>query len=382
MARVLLVGTFETKRTELGYMTDALARRGMDAVPIDVSLGSGGRVLSGAEKVETMSRLASAAARLMVSECDACRVALGLGGGTGGEIVAAALKGLPATYPKVLVTTMAFDPRDAVADTAITLVPTLCDIEGLNAPLRQVLENAAAMVAALARVEPVAPSNVPTIAVSTLGATGRAGHMVARALGAAGLESTVFHANGYGGAALARCLEEGHAQAVIDLATHELGRLRIAGSHVPMPSRFASGEGLPRVVLPGALNFLGLGRVETVSEAHLARPHYRHTAQFTHVKLTEGEMEAQAHALADLLNRSRAPCLALLPMGGFSHEDRPGGAIEDPRLRAIAADILEREARAYGTRRLACHINTVETAEAAVDALISHLPGLRSLDHA
>ena len=382
MARVLLIGTFETKRRELGYMADALERHGMEAVPVDVSLGSGGRVLSGAEKVEAMARLAQAAARLMAQECGACRVALGLGGGTGGEIVAAALKGLPATYPKVLVTTMAFDPRDAVADTAITLVPTLCDIEGLNAPLRQVLENAAAMVAALARVQPVAETPEPTVAVSTLGATGGAGHAVAEAIGAAGLESTVFHANGYGGAALARFLEEGHAQALVDIATHELGRIRIAGAHVPMPTRFSSGEALPRVVLPGALNFLGLGRIETVSEAHLRRPHYRHTVQFTHVKLTEAEMAAQAQALADLLNRSTAPCLVLLPMGGFSHEDRPQGAIEDPRLRAIAADVLVAEARAFETRRLDAHINAPDTARAAVDALLSFLPSHRSLRHA
>jgi uncharacterized protein (UPF0261 family) len=382
MARVLLVGTYETKPQELAYMRDALARHGQVVVPVDVSLGSGGRVLSGAEKVDAMARLARAAAALMARECDACRVAVGLGGGTGGEIVAAALKGLPATYPKVLVTTMAFDPRDAVADTAITLVPTLCDIEGLNAPLRQVLENAAAMVAALARVEPVAPSPASTVAVSTLGATGGAGHAVARALGAEGLESTVFHANGYGGAALARFLEEGHAEAVIDIATHELGRIRIAGAHVPMPGRFSSGEGLPRVVLPGALNFLGLGRIDTVSPAHLRRRHYRHTSQFTHVKLTQAEMEGQAHALADLLNRSRAPCTVILPMGGFSHEDRPGGAIEDPRLRALAASILTAEARAYSVRRIRAHVNAPETARAAVDALLPHLSHARRPTHA
>jgi uncharacterized protein (UPF0261 family) len=126
---------------------------------------------------------------------------------------------------------------------------------------------------------------------------------------------------------------------------------------------------LPRVVLPGALNFIGLGAVETVSPAHLSRPHYRHTAQFTHVKLTRDEMADQAAALAAALNLSRAPCHVLIPMGGFSHEDRPGGAIEDAALRDIAAQVLEASATAFSVARIPHHINTPQTALAATSAL-------------
>jgi len=369
MGRVLVIGTLETKARELGYLADALRRHGLDVVMVDVSLGSRDTMLSGADKLARMAERASAAAAEIAASCSDCTVAVGAGGGTGGEIVLAAMKGLPSAFPKVLITTMAFDPRAALADTAITLVPTLCDIEGLNAPLRQVFENVAAMVAGLSRVGTVARPADPVIAVTTLGATGRAGSEVARILGASGFESTVFHANGYGGAAFARFVGEGHAAGVIDLNVHELGRLRLAGAHVPMPTRFSCGDGLARVVLPGALNFIGLGQIETLSAEHHARPHYRHSGQFTHVKLTEAEMADQAEALATALNRSRAPCRVLIPMGGFSHEDRPGGAIEDAALREITAQTLERDAQAYTVTRLPHHINTPETAKAAVDAL-------------
>jgi uncharacterized protein (UPF0261 family) len=94
---------------------------------------------------------------------------------------------------------------------------------------------------------------------------------------------------------------------------------------------------------------------------------------FTHVALTEAEMQAQALALAEALNLSRAPCRVLVPMGGFSHEDRPGGAIEAATLRAIAAAVLEERARAYTVTRLPDHINTPETAEASVAALTDAL---------
>ncbi len=44
MARVLLIGTFETKQAELAYLSDALTRNGLTVEEVDVSLGSGGVV--------------------------------------------------------------------------------------------------------------------------------------------------------------------------------------------------------------------------------------------------------------------------------------------------------------------------------------------------
>ncbi|MFP7672495.1 Tm-1-like ATP-binding domain-containing protein [Marivita sp. S0852] len=373
MARVLLIGTLETKQAELGYLRDALGRYGLDVAMLDVSLGSKGAVWSGKEKLARMTEKAQAAATDVGAHCTDCQVAIGVGGGTGGEIVLAAMKALPATYPKILITTLAFDPRPALADSAITIIPTLCDIEGLNTQLRQVFENAAAAIAGLTKAQPIVRDDRKTVAVTTLGATGAAGANIARVLTEANLEPTVFHANGYGGAAFSRFVEEGHVQGVIDMNVHELGRIHLAGAHVSMPTRFSSAASLPRVVLPGALNFLGLSALETVSNAHLKRPHYCHTQQFTHIKLTKDEMSEQAKRLAAILNDSIAPCHVLIPMGGFSHEDRPGGAIEDSELRAITAEILNEQARAYTVTQLPDHINDPNTAKAAVAALRDHL---------
>lgn len=374
MARVFLVATVETKRAEIAALTETLARYGLDAQMIDISLRAGGAVLPGAQKVARMAEVAVRASDVVVAQAPDAVAAIGMGGGTGGEIAMTVLKALPATYPKLLITTMAFDPRDALADSAITLVPTLCDLEGLNPMLRQVFENTAAMVAGLASAQGVAKSDRPNIALTTLGATGAGGAAVSRALAAKGYDATVFHANGYGGAAFARFIAEGGAAGVIDLNVHELGRLRLAGAHVPMPLRFRAADALPRIVLPGALNFLGLGALSTLSAQHRARPHYPHSGHFTHVQLTEPEMADQARALAAELNHATAACHVILPMMGFSHEDRPGGAIEAPHLRTIAAEVLEAEARAFTVARLDHHINTDETADAAVAALLERMP--------
>ena len=149
------------------------------------------------------------------------------------------------------------------------------------------------------------------------------------------IETTVFHANGYGGAALSRMIEQGSFDALVDLTTHEMTRILIDGPHVPMPTRFsaAGNAGIPQIMLPGGLNFLGLDAIETVAPEHLERPHYRHSGFFTHVKLTGDEMERVAASLCEHLNASPLASHLIVPMGGFSHQDHPDGAICDPALR-------------------------------------------------
>ena len=41
-------------------------------------------------------------------------VTIGIGGGTGGEVILQVLRALPVTFPKLLVTTLPFDPRGAI----------------------------------------------------------------------------------------------------------------------------------------------------------------------------------------------------------------------------------------------------------------------------
>lgn len=373
MGQVLLIGTFETKTRELDALAAALAAHGLGVDAVDISLRAGGTGLSGAAKLSALADSAATAARDACGRAGGRVAAVALGGGTGAEMALTVLRALPADLPKLLITTLAFDPRAPLADCGVILIPTLCDVEGTHAMLARVFETTAAMVVGLTRARPVPVGTGPAIAVSSLGATGAAATAIARGLAGHGADPVLFHANGYGGAAMARFLRDGHGAGVIDLTVHELGRMRIAGACAPMPDRFTAGGALPRVVLPGGLNFLGMGACATLSPAHRARPHYAHTEGFTHVLLTEHEMAAQATALADALNMARAPTHVLIPMGGFSHEDRPGGAIEAPHLRAIAAERLEQAARAFTVERLPHHINAPETADAAVAALFDRM---------
>lgn len=361
MTHVCLLGTFETKQSELAALTDFLEDLDLEVVPVDLSLGASGEILPGESKIHRMEQVGQKAS--LTLEKGGFSAAIALGGGTGSEIALNAMRSL--TIPKFLITTLPFDPRHALADNGTVLIPTLCDVQGMNSTLRQIFERSARMVKA--SIKPTQSyEQVLSVGISLLGVTQKACDEILPRLTACGIEPFAFHANGFGGAAFTRFAKEGMLHGVIDLTLNDIVRQLVGGPHVEMPDRYSGMSHLPRVVLPGAISFFDAGPYDQMSPEQLERPHYRHSGYFTHVKLLPEDMRCVGEALAADLNLSQRPCVVILPMGGFSSEDRPGGAIEDLSLREQLADILEGAAKAYAVERVPHHINDAETAEIAV----------------
>ena len=374
MKPVLLLATLETKSEEVVYFIDILDSCGVPVEIIDISLGSAGENWDGSRKLAKMQKVVRQVSTYIIHEnLDKTSVVVGLGGGTGGEIILNILGELPFDFPKILITTLPFDPRVVVSDNSIVLIPTLADIEGLNSSLRLVLENTAHMLVGLASSDKPKVKTRKSIGLTTLGITQIASRKIISLLRKLGHETTSFHANGYGGAAFTRFAKADAFYGVIDMTVHEITRIHVAGAHVDMPDRFTATGDLPRVIMPGGLNFIGLGEIDLVPPKFLERPHYQHSGYFTHVKMSPDEMELACTALSDALNQATGYTLVILPMGGFSNEDCPGGAIEDKELRNITAVCLQAKARKYNVVRLDTHINDEDTAVFAVDALTSAL---------
>ncbi|MEO0342177.1 MAG: Tm-1-like ATP-binding domain-containing protein [Pseudomonadota bacterium] len=335
---VLLLATLDTKAEEHAYLKTHLRSHGVRVITIDVSLDTGGALLGGEEKCLAMVAASEKALQAVDEGLEAgANAILGIGGGTGGEIILQVLQSQPITFPKVLVTTLPFDPRIAIADNSIVLVPTLADIAGLNATLREVFENTAAMVAGLCQTRRKGGTCVDaqSVGITALGVTDGAVRPLLTALRDQGQETTVFHANGYGGAAFARFAKRGAFHSVIDLTPHEVTRIHVAGAHVPMTDRFNAALDVPRIVLPGGVNFVGLGQKNLMPEHFLARPHYEHSNLFTHAKLTFDEMEHVTKILMAALAQATSSKALIVPLGGFSSQDCVGGAIEDANLRGV-----------------------------------------------
>jgi len=364
--RALIFATLETKGGQAAYLAERLALRQMRSDVVDISLRAG-RMLDAAGKRTAMDETVERVGRALdAAPFPAGRIAVGLGGGTGSEMILRLFRRLPADAGRLLVAPLSFDLRAPLADCPMPVLLSAVDPVGLNPQLRGILDQAAAVATALCAAPPPAAALRPVVAVSSLGVTGPAVDWLAAALAAEGLEVAAFHANGFGGAALVRHLRHDAPLALADLTTHELVRALLGGPRTPMPERFAvaGSLGLPQAVLPGGLNFLGFDSPETVPPAFRGRPGYRHSGFFTHVQLQAPEMERVASELCRQLRGARGPCSLIVPMGGFSSQDRPGGEIESPDLRRVfLATVRQHLPSQVELAETPAHVNDPETTE-------------------
>lgn len=371
---VLILATLKTKDAEAAFLTERLAELGVDSHVHDLDLAAGGRHLDGEAKSAAMAQCAVNARRAIDEHRMAGgRVVVGLGGGTGSQIVLQALEDTDPALASVLITTFADDLRRYVADKAIVVIPTISDLLGLNPTLRMVLHRAAGTIAGLAASEdePVLDLH-GTIGVTALGITSAGvGHVSGR-LRELGREATVFHANGFGGKGFCRWLKAGRFDGVIDFTIHEDNWLRFSDEHAIPADRFAlaSQSDVPQVIVPGGINVRTCGPESGLSNEDRARPRYSHSPRFTHVALTTEEMAEAGRRIGSQIENAAL----IVPMGGFSSEDRPGGAVENAAGRRAFVDAFEKTAPAsVEIIVLDAHINDPACADAAVEALAARL---------
>ena len=159
--RVLLIGTLDTKGAEYAYVRDLIRARGCDVVVMDLGVlgeppfvadigasevaraggSSLGELRARSDRgnaVETMLAGARALVRRLHAE-ERFDGVLGLGGGGGTTMIAAAMRELPVGVPKLLVSTMASGNTAPYVDVKdITLMYSVVDIAGLNPLSRRI----------------------------------------------------------------------------------------------------------------------------------------------------------------------------------------------------------------------------------------------------
>ena len=258
------------------------------------------------------------------------RGVIGLGGAQGTEICTYAMRALPLGVPKVMVSTVAsgqtpFGIYTGTRD--LTIMHSVVDILGLNSLTRRVLANAAGAVVGMAEsglLEEVSTS--PKVGITIYGQTTPAALVIKPELEARGYEVFAFHCNGTGGKAMEELASEGLLDALFDLSTHEITDELFGGIHAGDSNRLLAGglKGIPRLVVPGGLDLITLGRPETVPEAYQSQPSVRHNPNITLVRLNKAQMIRVAEVMAERLNQALAPVIVAIPKGGFSFYNRDG----------------------------------------------------------
>jgi uncharacterized protein (UPF0261 family) len=176
----------------------------------------------------------------------------------------------------------------------------------------------------------------------------------------------------------------------LDLTTNEVGNHLLGGVFDAGPHRLeaAGARGIPQVVAPGAVDFVNFWG-QSVPNRFRERDFIFHNVQNTLMRTNAQENERLGRLFAEKLNRSRGRVVVLLPLHGFSGNDRaggprgvkmsgePGAPWHDPAAdRAFVAGLKAvADPRVIDIQELEAHINDPAFMRAAVAAL-DHYEGV------
>lgn len=400
MSTAVLIGTLDTKGREYDFVREQLRHREIDVILIDVGVlgepavtpditaadvaaAAGARIQDlrfGREgsdtrtiALDTMRDGATATVHALLKE-GRCDGILGLGGSGGSGLISAVMRTLPLGVPKVLVSTMVSGDVSAyVGATDLCLIHSVTDIAGLNRISRPILTNAAnALGGMLTGHQPVQQRDRPAVAVTMLGVTTPAALRITERLREQGFDAITFHAVGSGGRAMEMLIAQGVFVGVVDLTVKELTDERFGGMFRAGDARLrtAGQVGIPQVIIPGAIEVLNFGPIDSVP-AHLAdgtRPLVRHNEQVTAVRLSRQELLEMAEILAARANDAGGPTRVVIPQGGFDSYAQPGGPFWAPDDDDAFIEAFSRQLDTAPVL-LKAHINDPVLADTAVDLL-------------
>lgn len=403
---VLVIGTLDTKRDEIVFLSSAIVDAGAQPVLLDSSVAAGEVevpfpmiaraevALASGSTIEAITRLPRGEAvgqmQVGVSELTQALVARDRVqgaiciGGAGAYLAGPAFQRLDVGFPKMVVSPLAsglrqFEPYVGLRDVAV--MHSVADIAGINAITEPVYRSAAGYIAGAARTYArvkdqgeLPAATGPTVAISMNGNTTKAMDRGRARLEEAGYTPVIFHANGVGGRALEDLVGSGHAEAVLDFTTTELAADLVGGLMVAGPERMegAGRKGVPQVLVPGCVDFITCGTWEASETEFPGRTMFRHNPELTLVRLTAEEMAELGTIFARKANAASGPTAILVPMGGFSVPDVEGGPFWDPPADRAFLDALQAEIRPEVKVEVwDSHINDPDFADAAVDTLIT-----------
>lgn len=327
---------------------------------------------SRAEAMETMVKGATVLVQAMVADGRASAI-MAIGGGQGTWIGCNIMKTLPLGFPKIMLSTAAARTAAIYAgDNDIMMMSSITDISGLNRIFTPILANAVAAACGMAGKPALpAPGTRPLVAMTMFGVTTAGVAACRRHLEAAGYEVAVFHANGFGGRKMESLARDGMFAGVIDYTTTELTDELVGGIASAGPDRLlaAGAQGLPQIVVPGAIDVVNLGDPGKLSPGFASRTIHLHRANSALMRMNLAESRELAAIMAEKLNRSRGVTRVMVPGKGFSALDMAGGPFHLPDANEAFIDELRRRlAQQVGLEIHDLHVNDAAFARKVADA--------------
>ena len=395
-----IAGTFDTKGRELFYLRSCLERLGLRTVTVDLATSGKpspanvhprevARHHPGGERAVFTGDRGTAVTEMAIAfeEFVARRRDLGgliSAGGSGGTALATrAMRRLPIGVPKVMVSTVASgDVKPYVGPSDICMMYSVTDVAGINRISEKVLANAAyALAGMLAFSRPPSSGEQqgkPAVGLTMFGLTTPCVEAVRKQLDAE-YDCLVFHATGTGGQTMEKLADSGLLSGVLDITTTEVadeivgGVLSAGSARLDVFARVA----IPYVGSCGALDMVNFWARPTVPARFNDRNLYVHNPNVTLMRTTPDEAARIGRFIVDKLNRMEGPVRFVIPEGGLSGLDRPGGPFWDPAANRALFDVIATNFRSGTNRKLLKvphHIND----QAFADALVANFNEIRT----
>ncbi|HSW37934.1 MAG TPA: Tm-1-like ATP-binding domain-containing protein [Acidobacteriota bacterium] len=396
--KVLLIVTLDSKAAEAGFMRKCLEDCGLEVCLLDPGVRSAS---AGAAEISP-DEIAAAAGKTMAevralnheAKCMEIMTAgavhcaqeehrkagfsgiIGIGGSLGTDLATAVMRSFPFGLPKVMVSTMASGmTRPFVGTKDIMMMPSVCDVTGLNVVTRRVFENSARALAGMAHgYTPSSASERPMAAISTLGATEKCCAAIRKALEQAGYEVMVFHTQGVGGIAMDEAVREQNVSIAINLSLIEVSDYLSLGLYSGGPDRCKASleKGIPTIFAPGNIDFIVAGPIEDARARYPGRRYHIHNPELTAVRAGAEEFRRTAEYMAGLIREAKGPAAFFVPLLGFSGHDSEQGHLHDPSLPPVFAEHLKK-ALPVGVpvHAMPCHINDEPFARKIIDQVFA-----------
>jgi uncharacterized protein (UPF0261 family)/ABC-type branched-subunit amino acid transport system ATPase component len=400
---ILVAGTFDTKGKELRYIVERLRALGIQTRTVDLSTSGkpsiaevsalqvasmhprGTSEVFSSDRGQSVTAMADAFARWISREP-------GIGGiisagGSGGTVLATAgMRALPVGIPKIMISTVTSgDVSRYVGGTDIMMFNSVADVQGLNSITEQVLGNAAHAMAGMVAQLPTAEAweakrklARPAIGITMFGVTTPCVQAVTKKLDGE-YDCLVFHATGTGGRAMEKLGDSHLLAGFLDITTTEVADMLVGGVFAADKDRFGAPirTGLPYVGSAGALDMVNFGPRDTVPDKFKSRKFVIHNPTVTLMRTTRDENRAMGEWIGGRLNEMNGPVRFLLPEGGVSLLDAPGGQFWDPEADNALFEAIERTVRITPQRqveRVRANINDEIFVNRLVDSFHSVMP--------
>lgn len=397
---VLLIGTLDTKGTELAHVRDRLRGAGISVTVVDAGVlgppafepeisreavfAAAGTtyaaVKEGGDRGKAVALAAQGVTKIAEQLHRERKVdgVMSLGGSAGTTIGSAAMRALPIGVPKLMVSTLASGQVQPYVGTRdVMMMYSVVDISGLNRISRAVLDNAAAAMIGMAQSRrPASVGDKPIVTATMFGVTTPCVEAARKIIEAAGYEVLVFHATGAGGRTMEGLIRDGLVAGVLDITTTELADELAGGVLTAGPDRLTAAalRRVPQVVSVGALDMVNFGPPETVPEKYKGRHFHQHNPTVTLMRTTPEEMDRLGKEIAEKISAANGPAALVLPLRGVSAIDADGKSFWWPEAdTALFQSIRNWLAPGVDVTELDLHINDPAFAEACAKKLLRML---------